>query len=69
VLTPTALNVLPNLSQTPSGIMTNFIINGQLIHAGATTGLSVTGVAVTVNAVQLGYNITTSDVVVAQYAY
>lgn len=68
-LTPTGVNVLPSLSRTATGVLFDLNINGVIIPAGASTGVSVSGTTVTINATNLGYNVTTTDVVAAFYSY
>lgn len=65
VLTPTAQNVIPNLSTIPSvASRVQISVNGII----ETSGISVNASGVfTVTPATLGYNIETTDVVAAQY--
>ena len=63
VLTPTAQNAVPNLSQAPAGIVT-FFINDAFDCAG---GVTNAGQVITVNAAALSYNVGVTDRVTAIY--
>lgn len=71
-LAATALNTLPDLDSPPVGNVLLFFINGQMINAKqSSSGIAVNATtgAVTVTPVDLGYNITTTDIVTVQYTY
>lgn len=67
-LTPTALNTLPALSQTPQGGLFMLNVNGQVFSAVSQFG-SVAGTAVTWTPATAGFNLATTDVVTATYTY
>ena len=69
VLVPSAVNTLPALSRIPTGVLSQVDINGVVIYMNATSGVSNSGVTLTVSAALLGYNIAVTDTVTASYAY
>ncbi len=72
IVTVTALNTLAALtkSYTASGVF-QMNINGQTVLpiGGASAGFSVAGTAVTLSAANLGFNVSTTDVVSCTYQY
>jgi hypothetical protein len=67
-LTPTALNTLPALSATPkSGSILKLYVNGQMVDSAAGSGLTYSGTAVTWTAATVGFSVTTTDRVIAEY--
>lgn len=68
-LVPTAQNTLPNLAQAPADVtVVRIVVNGVTIDNFANSGISVSGAgAITVNSGNLGYNIETTDRIIAYY--
>jgi Protein of unknown function (DUF2793) len=68
LLAPTAQNTIPNLSAVPVDVNDiTFYVNGMTVDTLAGSGISVAGQAVTVTPATLGFDVETTDRVVAKY--
>ena len=67
LLTPTATDTIPNLPTAAAGAV-NYYVNGKMEDEQAGGAVSRTGQAVTWSAVNAGYNVETTDRVIAHYA-
>ncbi len=68
ILTPTGTNTLPALTNTPTATTPRFLlVNGKIENDLSGGAFSVSGVSVTWNATNAGYDIETTDSVVAFY--